>query len=91
MGTIYWETEIDRRWVSVESYTVVSFHYFYNRLATQRFDTIYEDKWPEIRKWVIRECEGEIMVSYDHNDFRQWVDLYFEYSSDAVAFKLRWF
>lgn len=40
--------------------------------------------WFEIRRWIFDECEGKVLFVWDHPC------IYFEYSTDRLAFKLKW-
>ena len=90
VGTLYFKSDIDERWFDLDSYTIMSFYYYFTFGVKKTFPAIYEEEWPKIRKWILRECEGEVITQYKTNPYRNWIDLYFEFESDAVAFKLRW-
>lgn len=91
MGTLYWTFKIDQCWFDLDKYIEVSFHYYFGPQADRhRYVYISKDKWPSIRTWILRECEGEVIVSYGNNEFRKWINLHFEVESDAMAFKLKW-
>ncbi len=92
MGQLYFLDKIDDRWFNSAEYFMLSFHHEFGQFASPKeYDYLGVDEWPEVRKWIRDECEGDVIVKDHCNAFhRKWVDLYFEYELDRFAFKLRW-
>lgn len=91
MGEFHSCSEIDQPWYDITNYTLVSFHYYFSPDAIDSgFLKISPDKWPGLRKWIISDCEGEVFSSRKGNTYRRWIELFFEFESDALAFKLVW-
>lgn len=94
MGQLYFRNQIIELWFGLDDYFEITFHYDFGRYANPKDYDYYLDveKWPELRRWIRDDCEGDVIVkSPVSNDYgRKWIDLYFEYETDLMAFKLKW-
>ena len=93
MGQFYYRNDIDSRWFNLDEYFEIEFYYNFGPHTDRKyFDNVLDIKeWPNLRKWIRDDCDGDVIVKSGNNDFdTKWITLQFEYESDLMAFKLKW-
>lgn len=77
-------------WFSINDYTRIQFlHIGYGEISKKY---LQKEQLRDARHWMEEHCEGEIIIKYDVRQGGAFTDgiAYFQYESDAIAFKFLW-
>jgi len=70
-------------WFDLDGYEKIQLVYHF---GVEDLSPIKAEQLSEIRRWMQDNLDGEVIIR--HN--RESIGLYFQYTEDAAAFKLRW-
>ena len=93
MGQFYRRNQIDEQWFNLSEFFKITFHYAWGQYSNPADwgGFLSSTEFPNLRKWIRDECAGDVIAQSGSNSYgRKWIDLYFEYETDLMAFKLKW-